>query len=144
MTNRSTFARALAESMADDEEQSRPRPVISPEGAKARLQESFAAYNTPHTFSPGMIVRQKPQTQFLGLGDGDSGLRIVIEFLDEPIIWDGGNQTTALRERLDLVIGWIVFGDGRDSFIVLVVDSRRYEPVSDEEIARMGKRAEAA
>lgn len=140
------MAEALIERFGNEKQEPAPHPPLLPEAAAARLRDAFAAYARPYDLRPGMIVREKPQARLHGNINGDSGLRVVIEFLEEPIVWDsqseGGPPT--VRVRLDMLVGYLALGSKGepDSFLFLLVDSRRYEPVSDEEIARMGRSAD--
>jgi hypothetical protein len=79
-----------------------------------------------------MIVRQKPQASLYVAGR-HNGLSIVVELLDPPVV--GGNDNHAsphYRERMDMIIGRLGVDDG--DFLIFHVDSRRYEPVSPEEL----------
>lgn len=138
---------ALMERVGNAKQKPAPHPPLLPEAAAARLRDSFAAFSRLHELRPGMIVREKPQARLHGDIDGDTGLRVVIEPLEEPIVWDSQSEDgpPTVRIRLDMLVGFLALGHGDkpDTFLFFLVDSRRYEPVSDEEIARIGKSAEA-
>ena len=110
------------------------RPQFAIDIEALRLREAFASFVTEHTFTPGMIVRQKKQIggyQSYGAND----LAIVMKVLDEPILAeiDGGNTQSSpwYRTPLSMVIGCIV---GDESFMIYHVDGRRFEPVPEDEI----------
>lgn len=126
--------RMLAQSgMGSDDAPERPK--LAPDIEAIRLRDSFAAFNERHVFEPGMIVRQKPQVRGYQPG-GDNDLSIVIGTLAEPIIsasteMGGSNY----RQQVDMLIGSIEHGPDGETFAIFHIDSRRFEPVPEADIA---------
>lgn len=118
------------------------RPKLAPDIEAIRLRDALAALNVRHEFRPGMIVRQKPQAQsYQTLGGND--MAIVVELLDEPIIDDESEVGSAYyRQRLDMIIGAIFPRGARVTFNFYHVDSRRFEPVPEDEIAFLAEGGE--
>lgn len=115
----------LLRESSDDEPE---RPKLAADIEAIRLRDSYAAFNEQHVFKPGMIVRQKPQVRlYKAFGDNDRA--IVVEMLPEPVIagLDRGG-TSHYREPLDMLIGCM----SNDDFAIYHVDSRRFEPVPEE------------
>lgn len=112
----------------------KPQQAQLPEAIAERLREAFRAYSVNYNLRPGMIVRQKPMARLTDDIDGDSGLRVVIEFLEEPIIWDSQSDDgpPVMRIRLDMLVGYIAPAGKHDALFFLLADSRRYEPAMDE------------
>jgi hypothetical protein len=119
-------------------EEREERPKVAPDIEAILLRDALTVLNVEHTFAPGMIVRQKRQARlYRMLGDND--LAIVVRMLPEPIMsQEFSVNNTLYRHEVDMVIGSIEYaGIDRQQpiFATFHVDSRRFEPVPDAEIA---------
>lgn len=116
----------------DDEERARRDPTLAPDIEAIRLRDALETFTTQHTFKIGDIVRQKRGVRgYRKQNSNDLG--IVVEVMETPIMFqdkEQGSGSPYWRQPLDLQVGHC---DG-DSFMVYHVDSRRYEPVPEEEI----------
>ncbi len=111
-----------------DDEPHRPR--LAPDIEAIRLRDSYAAFSQRYQFKPGMIVRQKLLAlNYTGFGDND--IAIVVEVLDEPVFTEGAAGSQHFHEPNDMIVGSIE--NGR-TFCLFHVDSRRFEPVPEENI----------
>lgn len=112
-----------------------------PEAIAERLLEAFDAYSMNYDLRPRMIVRQKKAARLTDDLEGDTGLRVVIEFLEEPIIWDSQSDDGPpnVRLRFDMLLGHVFNAGKHDGLICLLADSRRFEPVTDVDLAQMGR-----
>jgi hypothetical protein len=120
-------------------EEREERSKVAPDIEAILLRDALDALNVCHTtFAPGMIVRQKRQARlYKMLGDND--LAIVVRMLPEPIMsQESSVNNTLYRHEVDMVIGSIEYaGIDRQQpiFATFHVDSRRFEPVPDAEMA---------
>lgn len=119
-------------SAGDDEETDEPYIAVDIEAL--RLQDALSSFKTVNTFHVGQIVRQKPGVRCYRK-HGRNDLSIVVKILDEPVMFEGDqeNNNSASpywKQLLDMQVGHI---DG-DNFVIFHVDSRRFEPVPEEEV----------
>lgn len=124
---------------ASDEPQQEGEPGVSPDHRLApdieaiRLQDALRTLQKKYSFKVGMIVRQKQGVRAYRK-HSESDLSIVVDLLSTPVLFEaegeaGGSASPYFRQPLDMIVGHI----DDDSFLLYHVDSRRFEPVPEEE-----------
>lgn len=105
-------------------------PKILLEAEIDLLRSNLKDFNKKHDFRLGMIVRQK--SNFYRL-PSDNGISIVVDMLPDLIINEKEETgSTYYRDRYDMLIG--SWSSATGAFLIFHVDSRRFEPVPQDEL----------
>ena len=128
MATASDLARLLVAEHGHEDE---PIAVLDPAIEAEVLRGALADLYKTHDLAEGMIVRQKRGCA-LYADPSANGLAIVVELLDDPVAIDAPCGSPYWRTAADMRIGKI---NAEGHFLIYHVDSARYEPVPEEELA---------